>query len=52
MLTVPPGTKEIRVHWTVKAGAPALSYKSAVEDYKAEYARRYQTLMHGGPGER
>ncbi|MGA2848521.1 MAG: hypothetical protein ABSE46_05970 [Terracidiphilus sp.] len=52
MLTVPPGTKEIRLRWTVKAGAPALSYKGAVEDYKAEYARRYQTLMHGGAGAR
>jgi hypothetical protein len=52
MLTVPPGTKEIRLRWTIRRRAPALSYKGAVEDYKAEYARRYQTLMHGGAGAR
>jgi hypothetical protein len=50
VLAVPPGTKEIRLRWTVRAGTPALSYKSAVEDYKTEYARRYQVLMHGGTG--
>jgi hypothetical protein len=52
MLAVPPGTKEIRLHWTVNPAAPRLSYKSTVDDYKTEYARRYQLLMHGGPGTR
>ncbi len=27
--------------------APHMSYQRAVADYKAEYARRYQVLMHG-----
>lgn len=52
VLAVPPGTKEIVLHWTVRPTAPHLSYESAVDDYKAEYARRYETLMHGGPGAR
>jgi len=47
-VTVAPGTKEIRLRWSLKSGVAALSYKGAVEDYKAEYARRYQVLMHGG----
>ena len=51
-LAVPPGTKEIVLHWTVSPTAPRLSFKSAVEDYKKEYARRYQLLMHGGNGAR
>ena len=48
--SVPPTAHEIRLHWTVKAGTPQLSYERAVEDYKAEYARRYQVLMHGEAG--
>jgi hypothetical protein len=46
-LVVPPTAKEIRIHWTVKPGTPKLSYQRAVDDYKAEYARRYHELMHG-----
>jgi hypothetical protein len=48
-LAVSPGVKEIHLHWSVKANTPSLSYARAVEDYKAEYARRYQLLMHGEP---
>ncbi len=46
-LAVSAGVKEIDLHWTVKANTPALSYAQTVDDYKAEYARRYQQLMHG-----
>lgn len=46
-LSVPAGTRTIEFHWTVKPGAPRMSYDRAVADYKAEYARRYQALMHG-----
>jgi len=46
-LVVPPTAKEIRIHWTVKLGTPKLSYQRTVDDYKAEYARRYHELMHG-----
>ncbi len=46
-LVVPANAKEIGLHWTLKPDAPQLSYERAVEAYKAEYARRYQVLMHG-----
>ena len=46
-LTVPAGTKEIDLHWSVKANTPHMSYENSVAAYKAEYARRYQALMHG-----
>jgi hypothetical protein len=51
-LMVPPAAKEIRLSWSVKPNVPHLSYEAAVDDYKAEYARRYRELMHGGPGNR
>jgi hypothetical protein len=38
------------MRWTVKPNTPQMSYDRAVADYKAEYARRYQTLMHGTAG--
>ena len=47
MLIVPADTREVRMRWAVKPNAPHMSYESAVEAYKAEYARRYQALMHG-----
>jgi hypothetical protein len=47
VLTVPPGIQELRLWWTVRPNTPHLSYERAVEDYKAEYNRRYQELMHG-----
>jgi hypothetical protein len=46
-LTIPAGTRTVELHWTVKPGTPQLSYDHAVAAYKAEYARRYQALMHG-----
>jgi hypothetical protein len=46
-LAVSPDTKSVQIRWTLKPNAPSLSYESAVRDYKAEYARRYQILMHG-----
>jgi hypothetical protein len=46
-LTIPAGTRTVELHWTVKPGTPQLSYNHAVAAYKAEYARRYQALMHG-----
>ena len=45
--TVPASAREIRLRWTTVPGAPHLSFDRAVADYKAEYARRYQALMHG-----
>jgi hypothetical protein len=49
-LILSPGTKELRLRWTVKPNAPRLSYERAVAGYQAEYARRYQVLMHGEAG--
>ncbi len=46
-LALPATTKEVRIHWNVKPGTPQLSYAAAVDAYKAEYARRYNELMHG-----
>jgi hypothetical protein len=49
-ITVPPDTKELRLHWTVKPKTQHMSYERAIADYKAEYARRYEVLIHGNPG--
>jgi hypothetical protein len=46
-LVVAPTSREIHLHWSMKPNAPDMSYDRAVADYKAEYARRYQELMHG-----
>ena len=46
-LTIPASSRNLVLHWTVKSGTPQLSYDRAVAAYKAEYARRYETLMHG-----
>ena len=48
-ISVPPNAREVHLHWTVRPNTPQLSYDHAVADYKAEYARRYQVLMHGEP---
>jgi hypothetical protein len=48
-LAVSPATRTIELRWTMKPGTPRLSYPSAVAGYEAEYARRYQTMMHGEP---
>ena len=37
------------LRWTMKPDAPRISYEQAVAAYKAEYARRYNELMHGAP---
>jgi hypothetical protein len=46
-IDLPAGAREIHLHWTNKPDRPSLSYEHAVEDYKAEYARRYRILMYG-----
>lgn len=45
-LTVPPSSRTLMLHWIVKPNTPHLSYDQAVSDYKSEYVRRYQQLMH------
>ena len=46
-LTLPAGTKTVRLHWSRRADAPQMNYEKTVDTYKAEYARRYSMLMHG-----
>ena len=46
-ITLPSGAKEIHLRWTMKPNAPRISYEQAVAAYKAEYAHRYNELMHG-----
>src|ERR1035437_615170 len=45
-LSVSSVTREVHIYWTLKPNASILSYERTVKDYKAEYARRYQILMH------
>jgi hypothetical protein len=46
-VSVPAQTQTVVLQWSVLPNAPHLSYDGAVQDYEAEYARRYQALMHG-----
>ena len=48
-LSVPAATRTIELRWSLNPGTPHLSYASAVAAYEAEYSRRYDALMHGGP---
>jgi hypothetical protein len=47
VIELPSNAREIHLHWVNMPDRPALSYERAVDEYKAEYARRYRTLMHG-----
>ncbi len=49
VLSLPPTARELRLKWTRTAETPASSFANAVADYRAEYARRYDLLMHGAP---
>uniref|UniRef100_E6QL04 Uncharacterized protein n=1 Tax=mine drainage metagenome TaxID=410659 RepID=E6QL04_9ZZZZ len=48
-LRLSPNTREVRIEWSAIPNAPGttMSYDHAVEQYKAEYARRYNAWMHG-----
>ena len=46
-IDLPADAREVRIHWVNGTNPPALSYERAVNEYRAEYARRYQMLMHG-----
>ncbi len=46
-ISLAPGAKQLTLHWTRDSNAQAMSYEDAVNSYKAEYARRYNNLMHG-----
>jgi hypothetical protein len=46
-IVAPSTAREIHLRWKLKSNPPSMSYQQAVDDYKAEYARRYNVLMHG-----
>ena len=48
VLALPPTTRTVALRWTVRPGAARLNYQASVAAYEADYARRYQALMHGG----
>ncbi len=50
-LSLSPDTRELRIQWATIPNAPgtAMSYDHAVQQYKAEYARRYAAWMHAEP---
>ena len=45
---LPATVRSVQIAWQKKADAPALSYVSAVNDYKAEYRRRYEHWLQTG----
>ena len=45
---LPPSTRTLRVTGRVRAGTPELSFDQAVEQYKREYARRYEIFLRTG----
>jgi hypothetical protein len=47
-ITLPSGTTEVRLQWVKDTATPQLSYARAVEDYKAEYKRRYGEFLRTG----
>jgi hypothetical protein len=48
-IRVAPTARELRLRWKKRAPAPNASYQQAVDDYKTEYARRFEERMHGPP---
>ncbi len=48
-LRLAPNTRLLRIQWSAIPNAPGatLSYDHAVQQYEAEYARRYNAWMHG-----
>ncbi len=43
-----PGTRELRLTWTRRADAPALSYARSVEDLEAAYRKRWEEWLRTG----
>ncbi len=49
-ISVPATAREIHLRWAMKPNTPQLSYEHTVAAYQAQYARRYNALMHGSNG--
>lgn len=45
---LPVNTRQVEIEWQKKTDAAALSYQSAVREYKAEYRRRYERWVQTG----
>jgi hypothetical protein len=43
---VPVNTRTVELQWSRAKDAPTMSYRKAVEDYKAEYRKRYEASIH------
>lgn len=47
MVRIPAGAREVRIAWSRRPDAPGWSYQQAVDQYKQEYRRHWETYMHG-----
>lgn len=47
VVTLPPNAHQVKLTWSRRSSAPNWSYNQAVQSYKQEYRRRYETYMHG-----
>jgi hypothetical protein len=43
---LPVNTRTVELQWSRAKDAPTMSYRKAVEDYKAEYRKRYEASIH------
>jgi hypothetical protein len=46
-LTLPVSAHEVKISWALSRNTPVMNFAHTVEEYKTEYARRYNELMHG-----
>ena len=47
-LILPASVKHVELRWLRRASTPDLSYEMAVQNYKAEYRKRYKQLLLDG----
>ena len=43
---LPLAARKVEIQWTRARSTPQMSYNKAVEDYKAEYRKRYEASLH------
>jgi len=47
-VVVPSSTRKVEIQWTKRADVEPYSYARAVDDYRAEYRRRYERFLETG----
>jgi len=47
-LVVGPNTRQIKVAGRIRPGTPPMSFERTVEEYKAEYRKRYEQFLRSG----